>query len=80
MMTLHMASATARSVPGLIGIHSLDFAAVFDSLTSNVTMRTLRSTKASISRCATAVWFVWASKQLDPKFSTNRVLSKSQLS
>ena len=75
-----MARTTARSVPGLTGTHSLDFAAVLESRTSNVTIFTRLSTSARASRCAIGTWLVWASRTLLPKFRMYLVLSSSQLS
>ena len=80
MTTLIIARMTARSVPTLTGTHSRDLAAVFDRRTSKVTISTPLSAIAQSMRCATGMWLVWVSRKLLPKFSTNLVLSKSQLS
>ena len=71
---------TAPSVPGFMGTHSVDLAAVLESRTSKVTIFTPRSTMAAVSRWVVGMWLVWASRTPLPKLRTNLVLSKSQLS
>ena len=58
MITLHMANTTAPSVPGFMGTHSVDLAAVLDTLTSKVTIFTPRSTMALTSLWEVGMWLV----------------------